>query len=930
MWPRYLLLALLGQCGAPAVKAATDRRGRTCFESSAAHKRAAQGISLKLERRGWLSHHLVTAVAKILLEEELRFSVTVEDASHNQTPNDDYEALARGDFDANFEIWPMGKDEQYDKWVKDGPGEELSAISAGSHSVLQRSGLYIPRYLADRHPETKFYKRFKDISELSDYRFHTEEGSPEGDTADVCRNSSEAWKGCRNFTWYPDYCAQEGCKVQLLKDVTGYDQGVLEQQIRNNGLSISVAYLGFEKKKEVVWHAYAEGKPFLFYHWEPSSGILDVSMDHFSKVAFPPAAGRQCGHNEGRPNGTLRCELGKRNLQRVVSPKLAAARDALRFAELFDLNNADYAALFAMYSVTDASTPDAAEDAACRWLRDVGPDRWKAWVHYTKYVPFDPTSSECWHQVYVQLLFFFILAAVQIFLPYLCRRKFLNRAADEYFDRVRMTRKSLRALVTKNRSSQARVSILVDKKHPDALEEIAADMRERSSSAVNMTTRFLAWLNSPVVQVEMALHLGLMNFMSYRRDIEAFSQHEPDSEGYLADAPSTFRIEINSMMSLLHYLLVSSLSKSLLSSAALGTLAGAFGTLSHLYRQNLRMNAETNPDALPFFESSTAALTETVGDFRFLPVFLIGLFVSYESSRWLQWIDAAFMVQAGLHNVCLAVAGAFQCASDRPEIHRQKVAIQYKFYRYLNVLHYLVYFGLDPRLGNDPVTVCRELHTVGLLDEEERATLARSHPKMRDTMLAWLTALWHQQVQTGIASSDLNTVVMQALMKLRGAAATPLVIPDMRPPTVIKVMLQIVTYVLVFLVLLCYPLSTQVGDTCLQWWAIIQTYLFAICHVGMLSVLNSLAHHPLHPDADCINIDVLLCDTEMMTFHVLRAGQISHAEFCQRGALPKTSTRACGNSTLDTSGSATTTRARVSFHRVLPAHGVTDDIEEIL
>jgi len=886
MWPRYLLLALLGQSAAAAVNAATDRRRRTCFANSTARNRVAQGVSLKLERREWLSHRLVTAVARILLEEELRFNVTVEDASDNQTPVDDYEALAHGDFDANFELWPMGKDEQYDKWVKDEPGEGLSAVNAGTHSVPQRSGLYIPRYLADRHPEMKFYSHLKDISELSDYRFLKEQGSPYGDTADVCGNSSEAWKGCRNFTWYPDYCAQEGCKAQLLKDVTGHDQGVLEQQIWNNRLSISVVYLGFEGKDEVVWNAYAEGKPFLFYHYEPSSGILGLSMDHFSKVAFPPAAGPQCGHNEGRPNGTLRCELRHRSLQRIVSPKLAAARDALRFAEVFDLKNADYANLFATYSVIDTSTPDAAEEAACRWLRDVGPDRWKAWVHYTMYVPFEPSNSECWHQVYYQLVFFLALIAVYTFLPNLFRCKFHHSVADEYFDRIRMTRKSLRALVMKKRSFQTaggndHLSMPGDTEQRNPLEEIAADMHERSSSVVSLTTRFLAWLKSPVVQVKVALHSGKMTFMGYRRDIETFSQHDPCSEGYLVDAPSTFRIEINSKRNLVPYLLSSSINKSLLASAALSVLAGMFGTLLHLYRQNLQINAEVDPDLLTWFEGSSVALTETISDFKFLPVFLIGLFVSRETSRWLQWIDAVFMVQAGIHNVCLAVAGAFQCAHDKPEIRKQKVAIQYKFYRYLNALHYLVYFGLDPRVGTDPATVCRELQTVGLLDEEERATLAKSHPKMRDTMIAWLTVLWHQQVQMGVASSDLNTVVMETLMKLRGAAATPLCIDDVRPPTVIKVMLRVVTGVLIFLVLLGYPLNTHVNRTCLQWWAMLQTYLFTVCYVGMLFVMSSLAHNPLHPHADCINIDVLLCDTEMMTFHALRAGCISQAEFCQ-------------------------------------------------
>jgi hypothetical protein len=85
-------------------------------------------------------------------------------------------------------------------------------------------------------------------------------------------------------------------------------------------------------------------------------------------------------------------------------------------------------------------------------------------------------------------------------------------------------------------------------------------------------------------------------------------------------------------------------------------------------------------------------------------------------------------------------------------------------------------------------------------------------------------------------------------------------------------MLRVVTCVLIFLVLLSYPLNTHVSRTCLQWWAMVQTYLFTLCYVGMLFVMSSLAHNPLHPHSDCINIDVLLCDTENMAFHAIRAG----------------------------------------------------------
>jgi len=284
----------------------------------------------------------------------------------------------------------------------------------------------------------------------------------------------------------------------------------------------------------------------------------------------------------------------------------------------------------------------------------------------------------------------------------------------------------------------------------------------------------------------------------------------------------------------------------------------------------LDQNKEVDPHSLEWFEGSAVALTQTISDFKFLPVFLIGLFVNRETTRWLQWIDVSFTVQGRIHDIALALAGAFPGTND-PKSGDQQRATQYKFYRYLNVLHYLVYFGLDPRIGSDARTVCQELVTVELLTEEEGAKLFASHPKMRDTMLAWISVLWQEEVHAGTVRGEMDTVFMGTLMKLRGMAATPLCIEDVRPPSIINVMLRVVTGILLFMVIFGYPLSTHVNQSCIQWWAILQTYLFTICYVGMLFVMGALAKNPLHPHADCINIDVLLCDCENMIFHAIRA-----------------------------------------------------------
>eukprot|EP00913_Durusdinium_trenchii_P009563 g8986.t1 len=64
-----------------------------------------QGKTLRLLKRSWMTHQLVTEVAAILLEEALNYDVELVEAS--TAPIEDLQRVAAGEYDANFELWPQ-------------------------------------------------------------------------------------------------------------------------------------------------------------------------------------------------------------------------------------------------------------------------------------------------------------------------------------------------------------------------------------------------------------------------------------------------------------------------------------------------------------------------------------------------------------------------------------------------------------------------------------------------------------------------------------------------------------------------------------------------------------------------------------------------------------------------------------------------------
>ena len=186
--------------------------------------RPRQGQTLKLIKRDWASHQLVTEVAAILLEEILMYDVVR--VNPDLGPVHDFRAISLGEADANFEVWQGGKEAQIEEWVRRG-----DAFVANSHSTVAASGLYTLKHTVDRYPEAAFYQYLQ--TPRLQWIFARQEvaGEAAADPNGLCADPE--WN-CTNFTWQPPACREHTmrCLGLVFHDYTHYTQGIGTSVIR--------------------------------------------------------------------------------------------------------------------------------------------------------------------------------------------------------------------------------------------------------------------------------------------------------------------------------------------------------------------------------------------------------------------------------------------------------------------------------------------------------------------------------------------------------------------------------------------------------------------------------------------------------------------------------------------------------------------------
>ncbi|CAE7154781.1 yciC [Symbiodinium pilosum] len=410
---------------------------------------------------------------------------------------------------------------------------------------------------------------------------------------------------------------------------------------------------------------------------------------------------------------------------------------------------------------------------------------------------------------------------------------------------------------------------------PTDLSDIERRQKDRANyTRADFTSNLIACHQAKFVEVKMALLTGRMGFASFYRDEEDFCLGNGESR-LPPPAGSCYRQIYTTPMQVLIYIMTSGLMRTAFSAFTFACATGMVGALLAEVRTTIDKNKQVDPsleseDWYTLFLMNMQTVAGIMDDFKFLPTFFITYMIGQDVTRWLKWLQTMFCIQGRLHDVGLIIASSYRKLND-PLVGKQQRQMLFKWYRYLNAIHYLAYFKLDPRIGTSPDQVVQDLRTMGLLVDSECNQILLASAKLRDTLVSWLGVLWHDELERGWVQAVDNDVFMRKVCDLRAILATLADMPDMQTSQLVRVMMVVVTNILLSLALVGYPTKMyEETKQCFQFWPLVASYLYYVCYRGMLHVMFMLDKGPFYGKGDCVNVDALLVSTERFTFHVFR------------------------------------------------------------
>ena len=286
---------------------------------------AAPKPTIKLAENPWTGSSVNVHVAKILLEEQLGYTVELVTIDENAQ----WAALGSGDLSATLEIWPSGHAENVKQYIDD----QKVVENLGPLGVVGKINWYVPSYVVEQNPALATWEGFKSDAAL----FKTAETGEAG-----------------------QFLAGDPSWVQYDADI-----------IKNLGLNFQVVQSGSEQSVlAAVDSAYSRKEPVLFYFWTPHAihakyDLTAVELPTYSEECYATAesGGVACGY----PDDQL--------FKAAWSGLKDAAPEAHQLLKAMQYSNEDQISLIA---ATELDGKEPAE-AAKAWVT-ANEAVWKAWL----------------------------------------------------------------------------------------------------------------------------------------------------------------------------------------------------------------------------------------------------------------------------------------------------------------------------------------------------------------------------------------------------------------------------------------------------------------------------------------------------------------------------------------------------------------------
>lgn len=336
LWLLLALLALLlAACPAPTAPQSSTTpgsapsQGGTTTEDGTTESGTTTGDKpvIKLAENPWSASALNVAVARILLEEQLGYTVEVVTIGESQQ----WPAIASGELHASLEVWPSGHADNIAEYIEN----QGLVEHGGPLGPIGKIGWYIPTYLLEEHPELATWEGLADPENAA--LFATAETGDQGQFL----AGDPSW--------------------------TQYD----EQIIENLGLNFVVVTAGSEEALLAALDAaYSRGDPLLFYFYTPHAIFAQYDL---TEVELPPYSEECYAKAE---SGGVDCDYPPDELFKIFWNGLAeAAPDAYTLLKNMTYTTEDQIAMIAAVEVEGKSV----EEAAREWV-DANQATWQAWL----------------------------------------------------------------------------------------------------------------------------------------------------------------------------------------------------------------------------------------------------------------------------------------------------------------------------------------------------------------------------------------------------------------------------------------------------------------------------------------------------------------------------------------------------------------------
>ncbi len=296
-------------------------------DESSATAASAEKITIKLAVNPWSASELNVAVATILLQEELGYTVEkVAVAEQAQWP-----AIAAGDLHASLEVWPSGHMANVAEYIDN----QKVVEDGGLLGPVGRIGWYLPTYLLTDHPDLATWEGLAKPENAA--LFATAETGDQGQLL----FGDPSW-----VTYEADIIKNLGLPFQIVQ--AGSEEAIL------SGLDA----------------AYSRQDPILFYFWTPHSIHAKYEL---TRVALPDYTDECYATAE---SGGVACDYPADNLFKIFWPGLQeAAPEAYALLKAMQYSTEDQIGMIAAVELDGLSV----EDAAQAWI-DANGAVWQSWL----------------------------------------------------------------------------------------------------------------------------------------------------------------------------------------------------------------------------------------------------------------------------------------------------------------------------------------------------------------------------------------------------------------------------------------------------------------------------------------------------------------------------------------------------------------------